>query len=85
MLNETLFSSLAHAREALDVWKDDYNTVRPHSALGNLPPAAYAKLSAPANATGRGAALTSGLRAPSRCTTEPDRAQMMNRTLLIAG
>jgi putative transposase len=29
-------------------WKDDYNTVRPHSALGNLAPAIYAKLSVPA-------------------------------------
>jgi hypothetical protein len=48
LLNETLFISLAHARAALDVWKDDYNTVRPHSSLGNLPPAAYAKLSASA-------------------------------------
>jgi len=27
--------------------KDDYNTVMPHSSLGNLPPAAYAKLSDP--------------------------------------
>ena len=47
LLNETLFTSLAHAREALAIWKDDYNTVRPHSGLGNLPPAAYAKRSAP--------------------------------------
>jgi len=47
-LNETLFASLAHAREALAIWKDDYNTVRPHSGIGNLPPAAYAKLGAPA-------------------------------------
>jgi putative transposase len=46
-LNETLFTSLNHAREALAIWKDDYNTVRPHSALGNLPPAAYAKIGAP--------------------------------------
>ena len=54
LLNETLFTSLAHAREALAIWKDDYNTVRPHSALGNLTPAAFAKLSAPAcNGTGR--------------------------------
>jgi putative transposase len=37
LLNETLFTSLAHAREALAIWKDDYNTVRPHSGLGNLP------------------------------------------------
>jgi len=48
LLNETLFISLAHAREVLAHWKDDYNTVRPHGAIGNLPPAAYAKLSAPA-------------------------------------
>src|SRR5512139_2826137 len=48
LLNETLFTSLAHAREALSIWKDDYNTVRPHSAIGNVPPAVYAKLSDPA-------------------------------------
>jgi hypothetical protein len=38
LLNETLFASLIHVREALAVWRDDYNTIRPHSALGNLPP-----------------------------------------------
>jgi putative transposase len=48
LLNETLFTSLSHAREALAIWKEDYNTVRPHSALGNLAPATYANLSAPA-------------------------------------
>jgi putative transposase len=47
LLNETLFSSLTHAREALAAWKNDYNTLRPHSRLGNLPPAIYAKLAAP--------------------------------------
>ena len=47
LLNETLFASLDHAREALADWKDDYNTVRPHSAIGNMPPAVYAKLSDP--------------------------------------
>jgi putative transposase len=47
LLNETLFSSLDHARNALADWKDDYNTVRPHSAIGNMPPAIYAKLSDP--------------------------------------
>jgi putative transposase len=47
LLNETPFTSLAHVREALATWKDDYNTCRPHSALGNLPPAVYAKISAP--------------------------------------
>jgi putative transposase len=47
LLNETLFTSLAHARSALARWQDDDNDVRPHSAIGNLPPALYATLGAP--------------------------------------
>ncbi|WP_426443252.1 integrase core domain-containing protein [Bradyrhizobium genosp. P] len=27
-------------------WQDDYNTVRPHSGIGNLSPSAYARLTA---------------------------------------
>jgi putative transposase len=46
LLNETLFSSLDHARELLAEWQDDYNTVRPHSGIGNLPPSTYARLTA---------------------------------------
>src|SRR5437879_2503945 len=34
---------------ALARWKLDYNTIRPHSSIGNLAPADYAKLSAPAS------------------------------------
>ncbi len=37
-LNETLFSSLAEARAVLAAWRDDYNRVRPHSALANRTP-----------------------------------------------
>ena len=48
LLNETLFSSLDHVRRLLADWQDDYNTVRPHSSIGNLPPATYAKLTASA-------------------------------------
>jgi putative transposase len=47
LLNETLFTSLKHVREALAIWREDYNTVRPHSSLGNLPPAEYANRSVP--------------------------------------
>jgi putative transposase len=46
LLNETLFSSLDDARRLLADWQNDYNTVRPHSSIGNLPPATYAKLNA---------------------------------------
>ena len=42
LLNETLFTSLAQARVELEEWRRDYNTERPHSALGNLTPIAYA-------------------------------------------
>lgn len=41
-LNETLFTSLMQARRALEEWRRDYNTVRPHSRIGWLTPAAYA-------------------------------------------
>jgi len=41
-LNETLFTSLAHARVALEDWRRDYNNIRPHSRIGWLAPAVYA-------------------------------------------
>lgn len=47
LLNETIFISLDHARRALASWKDDYNLVRPHSAIGNIAPVEYAKLRHP--------------------------------------
>ena len=41
-LNETLFSSLAEARDRINNWKEDYNSYRPHSSLGNLTPNEFA-------------------------------------------
>lgn len=41
-LNDTLFSTLTEARSAITSWKEDYNYHRPHSALGNMPPAEFA-------------------------------------------
>ena len=41
-LNDTLYSTLSEARSAITSWKEDYNHHRPHSALGNLPPAEFA-------------------------------------------
>ena len=37
-LNETLFSSLSQARQQIAEWKEDYNSQRPHSSLGNITP-----------------------------------------------
>lgn len=42
LLNETLFSSLAHARAALAIWRADYNNTRPHSQIGWQTPAEFA-------------------------------------------
>jgi putative transposase len=39
LLNEEVFDSLTHARQALARWQQDYNTMRPHSALGGSTPA----------------------------------------------
>lgn len=40
-LNETLFATLADAKEELAAWRHDYNHYRPHSSLGNLTPTEY--------------------------------------------
>jgi putative transposase len=41
-LNETLFRHLAHARDLIAAWVTDYNTARPHSALGCQTPEGFA-------------------------------------------
>jgi putative transposase len=42
LLNETLFFDLDDARAKIAAWVADFNTARPHSALGYFTPAAYA-------------------------------------------
>lgn len=42
-LNEHWFTTLEEARGLIEVWRQDYNTVRPHSSLGDLTPAEFAK------------------------------------------
>lgn len=37
-LNVNWFLSLEDAQQKLEVWKEDYNSYRPHSSLGNLTP-----------------------------------------------
>jgi len=84
LLNETLFTSLAHAREVLSLWRDDYNTIRPHSGLGNLTPEAYAKASAPG--TQRDGALRyTGGSAPRPVASPSQQGSNQPGTLLIAG
>ena len=41
-LKENWFSSLQEARQIIEAWRVDYNQVRPHSSLGDLPPEEFA-------------------------------------------
>ena len=42
-LNEHWFVSMQHARHLIEEWRIEYNTERPHSSLGYLAPAQFAK------------------------------------------
>jgi putative transposase len=42
LLNVEEFGSLAEAQVVIEAWRIEYNTYRPHSALGGLTPAEYA-------------------------------------------
>jgi putative transposase len=55
-LNENWFIDLADAREKIEQWREDYNQVRPHSALGYLTPAEFARRSAASSGCARMAA-----------------------------
>ena len=43
-LNEHWFETLAQARTAIAIWRQDYNEVRPHSSCRRMPPAKFAAL-----------------------------------------
>ena len=75
LLNETLFASLADARVALLDWKNDYNDVRPHSAIGNIPPTMYANLRQPRKQRGGSLELFGGS-APRPLHNQAGMAQM---------
>ncbi|PJN92777.1 hypothetical protein CNY89_26710, partial [Amaricoccus sp. HAR-UPW-R2A-40] len=63
-LNEHLFFSMNHARAVVAGWVEDFNTARPHSAIGYMTPAAMPH---PETATGAGAAPPRKLRTAARC------------------
>ena len=43
-LNENWFLSLADARHKVERWRQEYNNERPHSALGQMAPAQFARI-----------------------------------------
>jgi putative transposase len=84
LLNETLFTSLAHAREALADWRNDFNTVRPHSGVGGLTPAIYAGHVAPMMQRDGSTALCGGS-APRPVASPSQHGLNQQGTLLQAG
>ena len=84
LLNETLFTSLAHARAMLAAWKHDYNTSRPHSGLGWLTPSEFASHSALCKQWPSGAAQPEGS-APMAIAPTAHKGNDAGRTLLITG
>jgi len=39
LLDREIFYSLGEAKVLIEMWREDYNKVRPHSSLGDRPPA----------------------------------------------
>ena len=44
LLNGEIFDTLMEAKIVIEQWREDYNTIRPHSSLGYAPPAPEAIL-----------------------------------------
>ncbi|MGP6157321.1 MAG: integrase core domain-containing protein [Vulcanimicrobiaceae bacterium] len=44
-LSQIWFVSPDDAAQTIEAWRVDYNTRRPHSSLGNIPPQAFLDLS----------------------------------------
>jgi putative transposase len=72
-LNEHWFTSLGEARETIEVWRRDYNEVRPHSSLGNRTPQEF---------TACGAALRSPT-APSELHRGEEQKQEITLELVL--
>jgi len=66
-LNEHWFLDLADAMEIIEAWRVDYNTERPHSALGNVPPAEFGP---PASGAPMGGSLHPGKPGRKQTLTE---------------
>ena len=84
LLNETLFTSLAQARDLLAEWRSDYNNMRPHSALANLTPTEYAVRGAPQPQRGGALRYTKGS-APRPVAPPSPLGSNVTETLSIAG
>ena len=65
LLNGEIFCTVAEARVLIERWREHFNRVRPHSALGYRPPAPEASAAGPLSASLRAVQQ----RLPNRMTT----------------
>ena len=81
------FRSRAEAKAVIESWRRHYNQVRPHSSLGYLTPAAFARLEAKTaafpGATGRGAAVC-GASTPRPVARPPHAGQQAERRAAVS-
>jgi putative transposase len=83
-LRDECLNTLPAARALIEAWRVDYNTVRPHSGLGNLPPALYATLGAPPMQRD-GALRSTGGSAPRPVAPPSPTGSNTERTLIAPG
>ncbi len=81
------FRSRAEAKAVIESWRRHYNEVRPHSSLGYLTPAAFARLEAKTaafqGATGRSAAVC-GASTPRPVARPPHAGQQAERRAAVS-
>lgn len=82
LLNESLFLGLDHARSLIMAWVQDFNTRRPHSSLGYLTPADFAKT---ITATGSGAPLSDGSAPMPVAPPAPYGVRKTEEALIVVG
>ena len=82
LLNESLFLGLDHARNLIAAWIQDFNTQRPHSSLGYLTPADFAKT---INATSSGAPLSDGSAPKPVAQPAPNSVAETDEALITTG
>ena len=68
-LNQHHFTTLDDARALIESWRQDYNTVRPHTSLGGETPERFFELWAEAASSGCSQGRQSQLPFPSRITS----------------
>ena len=68
-LNQHHFTTLDDARALIESWRQDYNTVRPHTSLGGETPERFLELWAEAASSGCSRGRQSQLPFPSRITS----------------